>query len=218
MLYLLLEYPNNFRSETGQTVRMAQKNGLTVINLFENTDNSLSDGLTETGKRSIIKVSYELEVTKMPRAKKTETTFAQTEAVTEIVKETSAPVAEKLAKRGRKKKAETAPTEVKTDVVKDTVAETPAKVEKPTKKTATRKTAVKKTTKTEAKTASAPKETVKVQFGGEEYDFAKIKKAIAADYKKKFKGKVKTVEIYIKPEDKAVYYVINGDLSDKIEL
>jgi sugar lactone lactonase YvrE len=45
-----------------------------------------------------------------------------------------------------------------------------------------------------------------------------IKKAVEADYKSKFKGKVKTIEFYIKPEDKAVYYVINGDFSDKIEL
>ena len=58
----------------------------------------------------------------------------------------------------------------------------------------------------------------KVQFGGDEYDFAEIKKAVEADYKSKFKGKVKTIEFYIKPEDKAVYYVINGDFSDKIEL
>ena len=55
-------------------------------------------------------------------------------------------------------------------------------------------------------------------FGGDEYDFAEIKKAVEADYKSKFKGKVKTIEFYIKPEDKAVYYVINGDFSDKIEL
>ena len=65
---------------------------------------------------------------------------------------------------------------------------------------------------------TAPVETVKVQFGGDEYDFAEIKKAVEADYKSKFKGKVKTIEFYIKPEDKAVYYVINGDFSDKIEL
>ena len=65
---------------------------------------------------------------------------------------------------------------------------------------------------------SDPKETVKVQFGGEEYDFPTTKKAVEADYKSKFKGKVKTIEIYIKPEDKAAYYVINGDFSDKVEL
>lgn len=68
------------------------------------------------------------------------------------------------------------------------------------------------------KFTTAPKETVKIQFGGDEYDFAEIKKAVEADYKSKFKGKVKTIEFYIKPDDKAVYYVINGDFYDKIEL
>ena len=133
----------------------------------------------------------------------------------------------------RKKKTETAPVaevkaEVVTEAVKETAAEAPA--EKPAKKPAAKKAPSKKTAaktpakaaekKTAAKTtrATAPVETVKVQFGGDEYDFAEIKKAVEADYKSKFKGKVKTIEYYIKPEDKAVYYVINGDFSDKIEL
>lgn len=93
-------------------------------------------------------------------------------------------------------------TEIETAPVKETAAEAPA--EKPAKKPAAK--------------LSDPKETVKVQFGGEEFDFANIKKAVEADYKSKFKGKVKTIEIYIKPEDKAAYYVINGDFSDKVEL
>ena len=135
----------------------------------------------------------------------------------------------------RRKKTETAPVaevkaEVVTEAVKETVAEAPA--EKPAKKPAAKKAPTKKTAtkaktpskaaekETTAKTtrATAPVETVKVQFGGDEYDFAEIKKAVEADYKSKFKGKVKTIEFYIKPEDKAVYYVINGDFSDKIEL
>ena len=137
----------------------------------------------------------------------------------------------------RKKKTETAPVaevkaEVVTEAVKETVADAPtekpakkpAAKKAPAKKTATKaaekKTTAKTTTKTAAKTtrATSPVETVKVQFGGDEYDFAEIKKAVEADYKSKFKGKVKTIEFYIKPEDKAVYYVINGDFSDKIEL
>ena len=93
-------------------------------------------------------------------------------------------------------------TEIETAPVKETAAEAPA--EKPAKEPAAK--------------LSDPKETVKVQFGGEEFDFANIKKAVEADYKSKFKGKVKTIEIYIKPEDKAAYYVINGDFSDKVEL
>ena len=137
----------------------------------------------------------------------------------------------------RKKKTETAPVaevkaEVVTEAVKETVAETPESAEKPAKKSATKKAPAKKTatktnaekkpvakaTKTAKTATAAPKETVKVQFGGDEYDFAEIKKAVEADYKGKVKDKIKTVEIYIKPEDKAVYYVINSDFSDKIEL
>ena len=118
----------------------------------------------------------------------------------------------------RRKKNETAPVAevtaaVAAETVTDAVAEAPA--EKPVKKPAAKKAAAAK--KPAAKTAkAAPKETVKIQFGGNEYDLAEIRKAVEADYKSK--GRIKTVEIYIKPEDKAVYYVINGDFSDKIEL
>lgn len=123
----------------------------------------------------------------------------------------------------RKKKTETAPVaEVKAEVVTETVAEAPAKKpaakKTPAKKTATKtKPATKNTAKT-TRAATVPKETIKVQYGADEYDFAEIRKAVEADYKGKVKGKIKTVEIYIKPEDKAVYYVINSDFSDKIEL
>ena len=143
----------------------------------------------------------------MPRKKKTETApvaEVKAEVVTEAVKETAqeAP-AEKPVKKPAAKKAPAKKTATKT-----------------TAKAAEKKTTAKTTTKTAAKTtrATAPVETVKIQFGGDEYDFAEIKKAATADYKSKFKGKIKTIEFYIKPEDKAVYYVINGDFSDKIEL
>ena len=186
--------PKHYRSGTGQTVRMAQKKGIEVINLFGSASNSVISpvgGLTDGSNSVIIKLSNRSEVSTMPRKKKTET----------------APVAEVKA-------------EVVTEAVKETAQEAPA--EKPAKKPAAKKAPAKKTaTKTPAKAAekaTAPVETVKVQFGGDEYDFAEIKKAVEADYKSKFKGKVKTIEFYIKPEDKAVYYVINGDFSDKIEL
>ena len=132
----------------------------------------------------------------------------------------------------RRKKTETAPVAevtapVAAETVTETVAEAPA--EKPMKKPAAKKTAAAKKPATKAKenakpaaktakAATAPKETVKIQFGANEYDFAEIRKAVEADYKSKVKGRIKTVEIYIKPEDKAVYYVVNGDFSDKIDL
>lgn len=86
------------------------------------------------------------------------------------------------------------------------------------KKPATKAKANAKPAAKTAKDATAPKETVKIQFGADEYDFAEIKKAVEADYKSKVKGRIKAVEIYIKPEDKAVYYVVNGAFSDQIGL
>ncbi len=196
--------PSNFRSGTGQTVRMAQKKGIKIINLFEMSANSVKSPdkrLTDAANSSIMDISNHLEVSTMPRKKKTETApvaEVKAEVVTEAVKETAAEApAEKLA-------AKKAPA-------MKTATKAKAAEKKTTAKTAT-KSAVKTTR------ATAPVETVKVQFGGDEYDFAEIKKAVEADYKSKFKGKVKTIEFYIKPEDKAVYYVINGDFSDKIEL
>ena len=132
----------------------------------------------------------------------------------------------------RRKKNEAAPVaEVKAPVAAETVTETAeeATAKKPVKKPAAKKNAAAKKPATKAKAtakpaaktakaATAPKETVKIQFGANEYDFAEIRKAVEADYKSKVKGRIKTVEIYIKPEDKAVYYVVNGDFSDKIDL
>ena len=203
--------PKHYRSGTGQTVRMAQKKGIEVINLFEMSANSVKSPdkrLTDDANSSIMDISNHLEVSTMPRKKKTETApvaEVKAEVVTEAVKESAQ---EAPAEKPEKKPAKKAPAK-KTA----TKAKTPAKA-------AEKKTTAKTTTKTAAKTtrAIAPVETVKVQFGGDEYDFAEIKKAVEADYKSKFKGKVKTIEFYIKPEDKAVYYVINGDFSDKIEL
>ena len=121
----------------------------------------------------------------------------------------------------RRKKTETAPVaEVTAPVAAETVTETAAEApaEKPVKKPAAKKAAAAKKPAAKTAKAAAPKETVKIQFGADEYDFAEIKKAVEADYKSKVKGRIKTVEIYIKPEDKAVYYVVNGDFSDKIYL
>lgn len=65
--------------------------------------------------------------------------------------------------------------------------------------------------------AKAPKETVILQYAGKEFDVEKIKAAVKADYKGKIKGKVNILDIYIKPEDGAAYYVVN-DISGKVEL
>ncbi|MBO4897318.1 MAG: hypothetical protein J5590_03370 [Clostridia bacterium] len=98
-------------------------------------------------------------------------------------------------------------------------AEKKAEKKPAAKKPAAKKApAAKKTTKKPAAKKFAPKETVTLQYAGAEFDFAKITKAVEADCKKKFKDTAKTLKIYVKPEDRAVYYVVNDDFSDKIEL
>ncbi|MGN1167875.1 MAG: DUF6465 family protein [Lachnospiraceae bacterium] len=85
------------------------------------------------------------------------------------------------------------------------------------KKTATKKTAAKKAPakKTAAKKTTAKKEmkvSTVIQYYGKEVE----EKEIVANIKKAWTkaghkvGDIQTMELYIKPEDGAVYYVING--------
>ena len=78
------------------------------------------------------------------------------------------------------------------------------------------------TTKKAATTAKkAPAKAAKVenniyvQFSGMEFDTAAIEKAVKADYTaKNGKKDMKSVSIYIKPEDMKAYYVIDGIIGD----
>lgn len=124
--------------------------------------------------------------------------------------------------------AKTAPTKVEAE------AKEAPKAAKPAKKTAAKKTTTKKTTvkKAATKTAAAKKattttakkpgrkpavkEVVNFQFSGKSYtpdDLVKICKDV---WKYDLQGKeedFKTVELYVKPEENAAYYVINGDVT-----
>ena len=57
-----------------------------------------------------------------------------------------------------------------------------------------------------------------LQYGGGEYEIERIKEAVAADSNGKIIGKIKSLDIYVKPEEHAVYYVINGKDSFRIDL
>lgn len=103
-------------------------------------------------------------------------------------------------------KSEAAKTAASKPAVKEE-AKAPAK-KAPAKKPAAKKTAAKTAEKCE----------VKVQCLGKEYDVAAVTEACKADFKAKNKGAVKSISVYIKPEESAAYYVVNGDVSDKVEL
>lgn len=152
--------------------------------------------MAETKKTTVVK-----PVAKAATAKATDTK-------TEEVKTTPAePVA----------KAETV-VEPKKEEVKKPVKKTAAK-KAPAKKTAAAKktTAKKETVKKEAPAKkTAVKETIHLQFAGKAYtteDLVKIAKDVwKYDLNQKV-GDFKTVELYVKPEENMVYYVINGDVT-----
>jgi hypothetical protein len=123
---------------------------------------------------------------------------------TKKVTETKAAAAKKAA--ATKAAAEKAVAEVEKEVEK-VAAETKAAAEKVAKKASTRKT--------------APKATVTVEAAGRQFDITAIAdKAVAAYKAMNEKAAVKTVDVYVKPEEGVAYYVINGEGSAdfKVEL
>ena len=137
-----------------------------------------------------------------------------------------------------RKKAEAVEAELMAAVP---VAEAPEVKEEAPKKTTAKKTAAKKTTTTKAaetaegeepKKAPAKKApakrtkkaevvtTVYVQYAGKETAakdlVAAAKEAyIAAGHKEE---DIKTLDVYVKPEESAVYYVVNGEASDDYKI
>ena len=120
--------------------------------------------------------------------------------------------------------------EVKVEAVKaEPVAEVKAEAKKaPAKKAATKtETAKKETVKKETTKKAATKTTAKkevapvvlVQFGGQEVAMdtviANAKNAFVAEGHKE--SEIKEIQIYVKPEEYAAYYVING-VSGRINL
>lgn len=121
------------------------------------------------------------------------------------------------AKEAVKNEAEVIKEAVKTEV--QAVKNADKAAEKKVSEKAGRKTAEKKAPakKTSAK-PDVKKETVYLQFAGKEIDIDSVAEAARADFKANNKGYVRKLEVYVKPEDCAAYYVVNGKISGKIEL
>ena len=111
------------------------------------------------------------------------------------------------------KKEEPKKTTKKTTAKKATTKKAPAKKAAAAKKTTTKTTT--KTTKASTK-KTAVKETLHVQFAGKSYttdELVKIAKDVWKYDLKQKAGDFKSVELYVKPEENTVYYVINGDVT-----
>lgn len=166
----------------------------------------------------------------MVTKKTSSTTKAETATVKAEKKETVAAKAIET-KKDKTKKLETKAAvlvdtpEVQAEEVKETVKKAAKKVaakaedtaEKAVKtvKKAAKKTAAKTTKKADLKTEFF------LQFSGKEYTEKEILKKVKDVWTKDLKNKVgdmKDVKIYLKPEESAAYYVVNGDTTGKIDL
>ncbi len=138
------------------------------------------------------------------------------------VKKATAKVVAKVPAEEKKvevKAAEVKASEVKAEVKKEAVKKTPAAKKAPAKKApAAKKETVKKETVKKAPAAKKPvvKEEVNFQFSGKSYtsdDLIRITKDV---WKYDLNGKeedIKSIELYVKPEENTAYYVINGDVT-----
>lgn len=76
----------------------------------------------------------------------------------------------------------------------------------------------KKTTSTKKTTTEKSTESVYIQFAGAEYDLSVIKENIKRNWTEKTGKKesdIKELQIYVKPEETAAYYVINNEFVEE---
>ena len=124
-------------------------------------------------------------------------------------------------------KATTKATEVKevkveaAKAVEAPKAEVKAEVKKETAKKAPAKKAATTTKKAPAKKAAAKSETViTVQFQGNEVAVSSVEEKVKAQFVAEGHkaSSIKTLTIYVKPEEYSAYYVINGDVTGRVDL
>ena len=162
-------------------------------------------------KAETVNVVAAAEPKKIEKETEKKVAAPKAEPVNSIVKEEKAKPEEKKAeKKAEEKKTEPKAAEKKTAEKKVTAKKAEEKA--PAKKTTAKKTTTKKTT---AKKSTAKKE-IKVSAFVEYYGKQVEEKEIIARVKKAWTssgnkiGDIKTMDLYIKPEESAVYYVING--------
>ena len=146
-------------------------------------------------------------------------------------KKTLAKTAEKKSVSTKEKKVPSVVEKKETAVAEVAKKETAvaAAAEKKETDVTVKKTTAKRTTKTTTKTTTAAKKTAEkkevktvayVQYAGAEISIEKLeaeaKKAYAALGHKE--DEIETLTLYVKPEERAVYYVVNGEGSSEYKI
>lgn len=103
--------------------------------------------------------------------------------------------------------------------VEKTAAPAAPEAEKKTKKAPARKAAPKK--EAASKKAEAPAASVTIEFAGRQFAAKEVLEKACSSYKAGHKdAEIKTIDLYIQPEQNVAYYVVNGEGSEdyKVEL
>ena len=155
----------------------------------------------------------ENETVKVETKAAEKTTAAEKEAVKEVAKEVvkeTAAAEEAPAKAEEKPAAKAAKTAKKTTTKKAAAPKKPAAVKKPAEKKSPAKAAKKE----------AEQEMI-LQFGGREIKekdlYERIQQIWIEGYGKKAE-ELKSLKVYVKPEEFTAYYVINDDVTGSIDL
>ena len=146
--------------------------------------------------------------------------------VSEKAEEVKAPAAKKAAapKKAAAKKETAKKETIKKTTTRKTAAKTaPAKTEAAAAETAPAAEAkpAKAPAKRAAKKSAEVKGNVTVQFSGKSYsteDLVKIAKDVWKYDLGKDEADFKSVELYVKPEESSVYYVVNGDVTGSFNI
>lgn len=123
-----------------------------------------------------------------------------------IVKPTKAVEAEKVQKAAEAEKVQEAVKVEKAEKAAEKVEKKAEKAEKKTEK------------KTSAKPAQKVEE-VFLQFGGEEWNVAQLKQAAQDAYVAEGHraSTIKKLSVYVKPEERKAYYVVNDKITGSVE-
>ena len=141
--------------------------------------------------------------------------MARKRTLAKVTAKTEAAAAETAKAAAEKTEAVKEAAVEKTEAVKEAVAEKTEEVKEAVKE------AAEKTVKTAKKTAAKKEIKVRtfVQYFGKEVEEKDMIAAVKKDWTKangKKVGDIKDITLYVKPEEAAVYYVVNGTDSGKV--
>lgn len=131
-------------------------------------------------------------------------------ATKKTIDEAVKAVKEDAVKAASKIKAEAKPAkEAITKAANKAAAKAKTEAKAAAKKASAKKAEVK---------ADLKKENVILQFAGKEIEIDSIVDLAKDDFKANNKGYIRSISVYVKPEDNAAYYVVNNKTTGKVDL